>query len=207
VPERTRDAILDNEFSVLRHGIYNLGFVAVSNTAEGRRFAEWWADRLKDFCYDDIPRGLFTDQRWVDLAPAYFDSVRILRSPQYNVCTWNLTHRTVNGSFARGFTVNGLPLVFYHFSGLDSGAAVAARSARQKGEPSSLISTTAVTPSRMIERPSREGGSAACTTAFVPISDTTSWIASTQLTGSRSSERRRRAALRRSETPWSEASR
>ena len=121
-PETTMEAILDNEFSVLRHGIYNLGFVGVKNCPAGRRFAQWWADRLYEFCYDDIPRGIFTDQRWVDLAPACFDDVRILRGPGYNVATWNLTHRKVTGTFEEGFFSNRRPLVFYHFSGFDSGA-------------------------------------------------------------------------------------
>ncbi len=124
-PETSIDAIRDNEFSTLRHGIYNLGFVGVRACAAGRRFAEWWAHRLEHFCFDDIPSGLFTDQRWVDLAPAYFDSVTVLRDPGYNVCTWNLTHRRVGGNFRDGFTVNGRPLYFYHFSGFDSGAQIA----------------------------------------------------------------------------------
>ena len=38
-------------------------------TGQGRRFIDWWADRLRQFCYDEVPNGLFTDQRWVDLAP------------------------------------------------------------------------------------------------------------------------------------------
>src|SRR6476646_5466193 len=62
-PETTIEAILDNELSVLQHGIYNLGFVGVKNSPEGRRFATWWSERLNHFCYDDIPRGIFTDQR------------------------------------------------------------------------------------------------------------------------------------------------
>ena len=121
-PETTVEAILDNEFSVLRHGIYNLGFVGVKNSPHGNAFAAWWSDRLLDYCFDDMPRGIFTDQRWVDIAPAAFDGIRILRSPVYNVATWNLTHRQVGGSLKDGLTVNGLPIVFYHFSGFDSGA-------------------------------------------------------------------------------------
>jgi glycosyltransferase involved in cell wall biosynthesis len=124
-PERTPEAIEDNEFSVLRHGIYNLGFLGVKNSPEGRRFAEWWADRLEDYCYDDIPRGLFTDQRWADLVPAYFSETAILRHPGYNVCTWNLTHRPVLGDLRNGFTAAGKTLYFYHFSGFDSGAQIA----------------------------------------------------------------------------------
>lgn len=121
-PEIETAAIVDNELSVLRHGIYNLGFVGVKNSLAGQRFASWWADRLQDFCFDDIPRGLFTDQRWADLVPAYFPDCAILRDAAYNVCTWNLNHRTVTGSMAEGLLVNGRPIGFYHFSGFDSGA-------------------------------------------------------------------------------------
>ena len=121
-PESTLEGILDNEISPLRYGVYNLGFLGVRNTPAGMKFARWWEARLHDFCYDDIDMGIFTDQRWVDLGPALFDGVRVLRDPGYNVATWNLTHRRVTGSLEEGLQVNGRPLVFYHFSGFDSGA-------------------------------------------------------------------------------------
>jgi glycosyltransferase involved in cell wall biosynthesis len=121
-PERGTEAIADNEICSLKHGVFNLGFLGVSNSLEGRRFADWWAERLREFCFDDIPNGLFTDQRWVDLAPAFFDQIQILRSPVFNVATWNLTNRHVEGTLRDGLTVGGERIVFYHFSGLDSGA-------------------------------------------------------------------------------------
>ncbi len=121
-PESREEAIVDNEFSALQHGVYNLGFAGVKNSEEGRRFASWWCDRLQAFCYDEIASGLFTDQRWADLIPAYFTDHKILRDPGYNVATWNLTHRAVTGSLRDGLLVNGQPLVFYHFSGFDSGS-------------------------------------------------------------------------------------
>jgi len=122
IPESDLDAIRDNEIAALKHGIYNLGFLGVRPTAEGLRFAAWWRERIHHFCVADIPGGLFTDQRWVDLAPACFDGVAILKSPRFNVATWNLTQRHVMGSMADGFTVNSEPLGFYHFTGFDSGA-------------------------------------------------------------------------------------
>jgi hypothetical protein len=121
-PETTRQAIIDNEICSLAHGVYNLGFLAVRRTDQGLRFARWWADRLRQFCHDDKPRGLFTDQRWVDLAPAFFDDIAILRDPGFNVATWNLTHRKATGEAPWNVRINGRPLVFYHFSGFDSGA-------------------------------------------------------------------------------------
>jgi hypothetical protein len=131
-PAQTREEIVDNELSVLKYGIYNLGFLGVRNSPEGRRFAQWWASRLEHFCYWEASDAIFTarweasdaiftDQRWVDHVPAYFDEVRILRDPIYNVCSWNLTHRTVKGNLRHGLTVDGRPIVFYHFSGLDRG--------------------------------------------------------------------------------------
>ena len=121
-PESDPVAMMDNEITCLRHGVYNLGFLAAKMDAAGRRVIDWWADRLQRWCYDDVPAGLFTDQRWMDLAPSLFDGVKILRDPQYNVATWNLTHRRATGEAPYGILVNGRPLVFYHFSGFDSGA-------------------------------------------------------------------------------------
>lgn len=120
-PDTTDMGILDNEVAALLHGVFNLGFVGVSNTPEGRRFSKWWAERLFNYCRDDLENGLFTDQKWVNLAPCFFDQVGILRSPAFNVATWNLANRKATGSIEDGIAINGEPLGFYHFSGFDSG--------------------------------------------------------------------------------------
>ena len=122
VPESALEAITDNEIGSLLHGVFNLGFLGVSAAGEGRRLIDWWAERLRLFCHDDKARGLFTDQRWMDLAPCFFPDIGILRDPGFNVATWNLTHRTATGSLAEGVRINDEPLGFYHFSGFDSGA-------------------------------------------------------------------------------------
>ena len=122
VPETEEEAIMDNEMASLIFGVFNLGFLGIRNDAEGRRFSAWWRDRLLRYCHDDRPRGLFTDQKWVNLAPCFFDRIRILRSPAFNVATWNISQRKATGSRESGVLINGEPLGFYHFSGFDSGA-------------------------------------------------------------------------------------
>lgn len=122
VPERTLDAVLDNEVTSLRMGVFNLGFIGVTNSAESRRFAEWWSERTYHFCRAEVHYGLFTDQKWMNFAPIFFDGVAILKSPRHNVATWNLTTRRFTGDCASGFRVDGEPLGFYHFTGFDSGA-------------------------------------------------------------------------------------
>lgn len=114
-PAATRWVIESTELESLQYGVYNLGFLSVRATSEGRRIADWWSERCYDYCIADLGRGLFTDQKLFDLAPALFDGVRVLRHPGYNVASWNLRERDVQLQ-ADGVTVNGMPLRFCHFT-------------------------------------------------------------------------------------------
>ncbi len=112
-------SIWDNEVSSLIHGTYNLGFIAIRNDRSGLSCADWWAERCLRFCYDDKGRGLFVDQKWCDLIPAFFDRVMIVRDPGYNVASWNLNRRNISVAENGTFLVNGeYPLRFYHFTKL-----------------------------------------------------------------------------------------
>jgi glycosyltransferase involved in cell wall biosynthesis len=106
------------DLDILRSGSYNLGFIALNNCEESRRFLKWWQAKLYDDCVVDLAGGLFVDQRWVDLAPGMFEGVGIVRDAGLNVAYWNLSHRQVTKE-ADGYRVNGRPLVFFHFSGFD----------------------------------------------------------------------------------------
>jgi len=122
--ERDVDAIRTNEINALKFGVYNLGFFAAKTSGQGLEFIQWWAERLRLFCRDDIPSGLFTDQRWCDLAPALFSRLAIVRDRGCNVATWNIGHRVLSKDGAGIFFAGGVPLRFYHFTGYDSGAGI-----------------------------------------------------------------------------------
>jgi lipopolysaccharide biosynthesis glycosyltransferase len=118
-------AILDNEIlGTMRHGIYNLGFIAINSTRpDGKRFSEWWQHRLLNHCYADYEQGLFTDQKWCDMVPAFFEDHFIVRDPGYNVASWNINKRHITIAEEGQLFVNEQhPLRFYHFTGYDSGA-------------------------------------------------------------------------------------
>jgi len=121
-PEQSIEAVMDNEICSLKHGIYNLGFFGVAATEVGHGFAKWWSKRIYHFCRADIPNGLFTDQRWIDLVPAFFEGVAIMRSSRHNVATWNLTTRNLSITTSGEYFVDDELLGFYHFTGFDSGA-------------------------------------------------------------------------------------
>lgn len=113
-----RVAIRDNEIASLHYGIFNLGFIAVANTQEANRFADWWAERLEDWCHDRLDQGLFVDQKWCNLVPCYFDGVCILRDPGYNVASWNLSQRKLRFDANGSALINNHLLRFYHFTKL-----------------------------------------------------------------------------------------
>src|SRR5271169_1573019 len=115
-PDDDFQAIIDDEIGSLKHGIYNLGFIAVANTDHGRRFAYWWRDRLLQFCFDDIPNGLFTDQRWCDHVPVFFPTTHILRDPGYNVASWNQSRRPITIEKDGSVRAAGAILRFFHFT-------------------------------------------------------------------------------------------
>lgn len=110
--------ILRIEENQLRVGSFNMGFLAVSRSTEAEKFLKWWNERLYYFCYLDPSRGLFLDQKWIDLAPGMFD-VYILKHPGYNIGNWNLPKRHLYVGDEK-YKVNGLEVRFIHYSGVGS---------------------------------------------------------------------------------------
>ncbi|MFZ5638489.1 MAG: glycosyltransferase [Pseudomonadota bacterium] len=107
-----------DDIKMLQLGVYNLGFVALHRTDRVREIVRWWARRLERQCVIDVPNGLFVDQKWANLLPSFIPRTLVLHHPGYNVAYWNLPQRrVVRGDAA--WTVNGRPLVFFHFSGND----------------------------------------------------------------------------------------
>jgi len=110
------DGMSPSETDIMHSGVYNLGFLGVRNNQSVSDLLDWWSNRLTANCVVDLPNAVFVDQRWMDLAPSYFDGVEILRDPALNVAYWNLHERELS-LHAGQFHANGVPLVFFHFSG------------------------------------------------------------------------------------------
>lgn len=111
-----RDGRWLNEAVIMHAGIYNLGFVA--SGPNGYPFLAWWHSRLTTDAVVDLPNALFTDQRWVDWAPALAEPT-VLRDRGLNAAYWNLHERPVHRAADGSWSVGGTPLRFFHFSGYD----------------------------------------------------------------------------------------
>ncbi len=120
-PHLTRPILgsaMPNDQVILRSGSYNLGFCSARAEPKTVELMSWWADRCEFDCRVDLKEGLFTDQRWMDLAPGFVDSLDVVREPVLNLAYWNFEGRSLDCG-ADGWTVDGQPLQFFHFSGFD----------------------------------------------------------------------------------------
>jgi glycosyltransferase involved in cell wall biosynthesis len=106
------------ELDIVRSGTYNLGFLALGDTQATAPFIEWWKSKLEFDAASDVERGLFTDQKWMDLVPGLFEGFAVVRDAGYDVAYWNLSHRPVARS-GNGWTAADRPLRFFHFSGFN----------------------------------------------------------------------------------------
>ena len=103
---------------VMLSGVFNLGFIGVKNSEQGRAFLQWWMGKLEDGCVQDHFNGIFVDQKYVDMAIGMFHGLGIVRDPGCNVAYWNLHSREVSQD-GNQWRSNGVPLLFYHFSDFD----------------------------------------------------------------------------------------
>jgi hypothetical protein len=110
-----------NDVDLLRFGSNCLGFFGVNRSPDARMLLLWWHDQCRSKCFYEPQIGLAVDQKWIDLAPSFFDGTHILKDLGLNVAFWNLHERTISRSPA-GWMINGdHPLGFVHFSSFSEG--------------------------------------------------------------------------------------
>ena len=105
-----------NDQDLLRFGACNLGFFAVRADDNARALLRWWDQQCRTQCYYEPQSGLGVDQKWLDLAPSFFDGVHLLRDPGLNLAFWNLHERQLARKDGRWIVNGKTRLTFVHFS-------------------------------------------------------------------------------------------
>lgn len=106
-----------DEKSYLRYGIFNLGFISVNENAI--EFLKWWEEKLRWSCRRYSGDVSYTDQKWIDLVPAYFQ-YGLVTHKGYNVAPWNLSERPLSKSNSGKIMAGDSELVFIHYSQMSS---------------------------------------------------------------------------------------
>ncbi|MDP9172627.1 MAG: glycosyl transferase, group 1 [Planctomycetota bacterium] len=114
----TPEFFLGGELVMLKHGIFNGGFLGLRRCEDTRLFISWFIDRLSRYCFLGVP-GLFVDQLWLNHVPNYFKNVASYTHPGANLAHWNLYKRTLRKDAQGRYLADDLPLMFVHFTGWD----------------------------------------------------------------------------------------
>jgi hypothetical protein len=95
-------------------GTYNVGLVAIRNTAQGRACLGRWYDQCIEICVLDGTRGLCGDQGYLDEWPRLYERLTILQHKGAGLAPWNVEQYEVA---ARGsdVLVDGTKLIFFHY--------------------------------------------------------------------------------------------
>lgn len=101
---------------LLRFGCFNLGFFAANNSTDAQLLLNWWHIQCLEYCFYEPQAGYGVDQKWIDLAPAFFNGVHILKDVGLNVAFWNLHERFLSKSQDVWLVNSKHPLLFVHFS-------------------------------------------------------------------------------------------
>src|SRR5262249_42652672 len=97
--------------------IFNVGLIAVRNAAQGRACLTRWRAQCLHKCELDPENGYCGDQKYLDEWPALYDRLVVLGHPGGCLAPRNIRHYAL-GEEDGQVTVNGAPLIFYHYHSL-----------------------------------------------------------------------------------------
>lgn len=120
-PHRLSPVAQMNEFhdekAYLRYGVFNLGFISVNK--DSIPFLTWWESKLRWSCTRYMGDTCYTDQKWIDLVPAFFKYL-LLTNKGYNLAPWNLSERPLSRTNSGKLMAGEHELVFVHYSQMSS---------------------------------------------------------------------------------------
>lgn len=112
--------IIEHRFpSALKHlevnGRFCVEWVGFRRDEQGLACLAHWREQCIEWCFHRLEKDRMGDQKYLDQWPATYSGLHILQHPGGGVAPWNYSQYGF-GQDDHGFiTVDGMPLIFYHF--------------------------------------------------------------------------------------------
>lgn len=109
-----RDFMSKGIGTILKDGFFNAGFIGCNKN--GLKAIRWWGNCCLYNMEKDYLKGLYDDQRYLDLIPLIFKDVKIIEHKGCNVASWN---RLFCKREKRGENIlinNKWSIIFIHFT-------------------------------------------------------------------------------------------
>ena len=103
----------------LRHlevkGRFCVEWVSFRRDEQGMACLARWREQCIEWCFYRLEEDRMADQKYLDKWPAQYDGVHILKHPGAGIAPWNYAQYQFDHDADERITVNGAPLIFYHF--------------------------------------------------------------------------------------------
>ncbi len=113
-------AIIEHRFSPpLKHlemnGRFCVQWVGFKRDEQGMACLARWREQCIEWCFHRLEEKRMGDQKYLDEWPVTYSNLCILTHPGAGVAPWNYSQNRFDRCAEQGFTVDGVPLIFYHF--------------------------------------------------------------------------------------------
>lgn len=113
-------AIIEHRFSPRLqdrevNGRFCVEWVSFRRDEEGMACLERWKDQCIEWCYYRLEDGRMGDQKYLDEWPERYRSCHIIEHTGAGVAPWNYSQYRFEENGGEKITVDGAPLIFYHF--------------------------------------------------------------------------------------------
>ncbi|MCW5623673.1 MAG: hypothetical protein KIT73_03025 [Burkholderiales bacterium] len=113
-------AIIEHRFSPRLkdrevNGRFCVEWVSFRRDDEGMACLARWREQCIEWCYYRLEDGKMGDQKYLDEWPARYPNCHILMHPGAGIAPWNYSQYCFSSDGGDRITVDGAPLLFYHF--------------------------------------------------------------------------------------------
>ncbi len=95
-------------------GKYNVGWVSFRKDKDGLSAAEWWKDRVLEWCGAYFKDGKIGDQHYLNDWLTRYNNVCVIKNEGADVAPWNVCNNKVD-FVSNKIIIGDTPLIFYHF--------------------------------------------------------------------------------------------
>jgi hypothetical protein len=111
IEHRFPDRLKDREVN----GLFCVEWVSFRRDDEGMACLSRWREQCIEWCYYRLEDGKMGDQKYLDEWPSQYSSCHILKHFGAGLAPWNYEQYKFDMDDKDEITVQGAPLIFYHF--------------------------------------------------------------------------------------------
>jgi hypothetical protein len=121
------EEIGDNSIAIIEHrftprlqdrvenGIFCVEWISFRRDKEGMACLSRWREQCIEWCYNRLENDRMGDQKYLDEWPDRYKSCHIIQHAGAGIAPWNYAQYNFDSDTEGNITVNGVPLIFYHF--------------------------------------------------------------------------------------------